>query len=105
MKVITLLSIFVLFFLINITVAVSSKENFEDAPEAAATQVVDTVKKTPTVFSSLLGALGTELAKPVTATQEGIISGKPAAETDEFASEDNMTVEPAEDIFGDEDSD
>ena len=44
MKVITLLSIFVLFFIINILFAVSSKKNLEDSSNQAVSQFLSVIK-------------------------------------------------------------
>ena len=46
MKVITLLSIFVLFFIINIIFTVSPKKNFKDSSNTAASKFINIIKRT-----------------------------------------------------------
>jgi len=85
MKVITLLSIFVVFYLINGIIACSSKENFEDSPDAAATKV-----------ASLLQAL------VKTSTTQGKEDDQDRE--DSFAADDDMSAQPANDLFGVDDA-
>ena len=99
MKVITLLSIFVVFYLINGIIACSSKENFEDSPDAAATQLV-----------SLLQALGKSGNTQGTASEEDDQDSKEGAEIisltaedEAFDDDDDTSVDKEGDLFAVED--
>jgi len=99
MKVITLLSIFVVFYLINGIIACSSKENFEDSPDAAATQLV-----------SLLQALGKSGPGQSKVTEEDDQDKKDGAEViplsaedEAFDDDDDTSVDKEGDLFAVED--
>ena len=101
MKVITLLSIFVVFYLINGIIACSSKENFEDSPTDATTQLV-----------SLLQAMGKPGATQGTVSEEDDQDKKDGAEiirlssADEaFDDDDDTSVDKDGDLFAVEDVD
>ena len=99
MKVITLLSIFVVFYLINGIIACSSKENFEDSPDAAATQLV-----------SLLQAMGKSGTTQATASEDDVQDTKEGAEViplsaedEAFDDDDDTSVDKEGDLFAVED--
>jgi|TARA_R110002073_G_scaffold311149_2_gene482119 hypothetical protein len=109
MKVITLLSIFVVFYLINGIIACSSKENFEDSPENAATQVTQSAERG---LASLLRAMGNSGATQGSASEEDDQDKKDGAEiirlsaADEaFDDDDDTSVDKDGDLFAVEDVD
>ena len=85
MKVITLLSIFVVFYLINGIIACSSKEYMTDEPENITTKG----------FDALLQILGKS------STTQGKEDDQ---EEEEFAADDDMSAQPANDLFGVDDA-
>lgn len=100
MKVITLLSIFVVFYVINGIIACSSKENFEDSPDAAATQLV-----------ALLQALGKKTTTQATVNEvddqdkkEGAEVIALSAEDEAFDDDDDTSIDKDGDLFAVEDN-
>ena len=99
MKVITLLSIFALFYLINGIIACSSKENFEDSPDAAATQLVGLLR----ALGKSDSTQGKSTEQDTQDTKEGAEIIPLSAEDEAFDDDDDTSVDQNGDLFAVED--
>ena len=84
------LGIFVLFFIINIIFAVSSKENFEDSSNTAASQLINIIK---TAMSKPVNTHSSEIDE--IDNKEGTEIIKLSAEDEAFDNDDDTSI-PAE---------
>ena len=85
MKVITLLSIFVVFYIINGIIACSSKENMTNEPIQEVASLLQALVKT----STTQGTAGEEDDQD---------------REDSFAADDDMSAQPINDLFGVDDA-